>query len=126
MSDDLGRVSVNARVDIRHLAALAIYLKSKGSPPKNRSDLIHQCIAILHDVLEESGYLVSFSSAEKALAVLSSMGLHWPFGTKGHKSVVSVLQTDARLREALETILQRPEDNEEIIEELETLMDKDE
>lgn len=66
---------LSTRVDCRHLAALATYWATKGSPPRSVSDLARLSLEGLASLLV-SGGKVSLPTYSEALAILERLGLN--------------------------------------------------
>lgn len=95
------RVVINARLDIRQLAALALYLNKFEAPPRNRSHLVHSIVHTFHDLLVRAGHLDPIDTATEALEVLGKFGISWTPDTPGHRAIVKSLRDDDAIAEIL-------------------------
>jgi len=118
------RVVVNARVDIRHLAGIALYLNKNNRTPTTRSDLIHASISILHALLSAEGQVTPIDSIEEAVATLGALGLTFRYGSQGHKDIVQQLQTQGNLADSLNTIMHEADDRKKLEDELKEQLKK--
>ena len=88
------KISVNARVDVRHLAALGVFFDATGKKPRNRSGLIHSCIGLLHAILSANKKVFPIDTVAQAMDTLAALGIYIPRGTQGHKDLVAALQIE--------------------------------
>ena len=118
------RIPVNARVDLRQLAALARFFRDRGYSPTSRSHLIHLIVSTFHDLVEHE--LVRFDSTEDATVALDTMGLGTPSGSAARKALVSTLQAEDRVAEGVGRIAASSDELDKIAAEVQRLMDEGE
>jgi len=99
---DSQRIPVNARVDLRQMAALARFFRDRGYSPTSRSHLIHLIVSTFHDLVEHE--LSRYNTVEDATVALDSMGLGTPTGSAAKRAIVSALQEEDRVAEGVDRI----------------------
>jgi hypothetical protein len=72
MKDKL--VPASARIDLRDLATIFLWFKSKGILPNNKSELIHYSLSALSEMIQKEGG-DRFETIEEALLVLQENGI---------------------------------------------------
>lgn len=97
------KVPFSVRLDIRQLAAIALYFEEQGLRVSGRSDLVAGAVSTLHDLIMQTGDVPMIDTTEQALDILRQYGIIWKHGDTGHKQVVAALQADERVMEAIHT-----------------------
>lgn len=95
---------VEARVDLRNLAEILLFMKSQGEPPKTKSELVRSSIMMLAELLRDRGLTRTVESTAEALEIFTGEGLGNPNHMKrGSKALSKALaeEMDVEIERAL-------------------------
>lgn len=98
-ANNASRVSTQARLDIRHLAAFARFFDLSGTRPESRSHLIHMIVGIFNDLMIENGSLEPVLDNDEAYRILSSLGIEWNKDSPSMKQIMQSLQQTDNMKD---------------------------
>lgn len=89
------RVPLSARIDIKAIAECLIYFDSQGVSISSRSELVACAVEGLAQILRSNNKVDTIPTAEIAYREMYKRGVGWDKGTRSHRRVMNVLETES-------------------------------